>query len=240
MFTVGKISHQWSKESRLESIYQESLPSTNDLGKEIALTSLSQSPISLILTDLQTQGRGRSKNTWISPEPGTSLLSTWVFQVTSPPQPVTTCRIGLAVFNSLVSTWPWLEISLKAPNDIYLKNKKIGGLLAEVVSQGPKQALVIGLGLNVFSNPELETADFLCSTLNHNQITEEDWTFFLDRLLLELSLAISASAKTLNERERHAILVALNKKPDLKEKYIDLSPEGNLKTPSHTLNWQTL
>ncbi|GIL16958.1 MAG: hypothetical protein BroJett040_07090 [Oligoflexia bacterium] len=236
-FSVGKISHEWSKGSRLQAIYQETIPSTNDLGKELALTSLSQYPISLILTDDQTAGRGRGKNSWTNSQPGTSLLSTWVFQLSSPPQPVTTCRTGLAVRNALLQTWPWLPLSLKAPNDLYLQTKKLGGLLTETITQGSKQALIIGLGINVWKNPHLEIADCLKSFVNESCLTEEDWNSFLDRLLLELSLAVSASNDLLSDRERQSLLLALNQKPDLDEKYIDISPEGTLKTKSKEIHW---
>ena len=50
-----------------------------------------------------------------------------------------------------------LNAMIKWPNDIYIDGKKIGGILAEFsVVQGVVQHLVLGMGLNVNWNPEME------------------------------------------------------------------------------------
>ena len=44
-------------------------------------------------------------------------------------------------------------ISFKFPNDVFVNKKKICGILQEVISLNNKKFLIIGIGLNIVSNP---------------------------------------------------------------------------------------
>jgi BirA family biotin operon repressor/biotin-[acetyl-CoA-carboxylase] ligase len=60
-------------------------------------------------------------------------------------------RVGLAVAEALESALPGLPpILLKWPNDLYLGDRKLGGILCEARWQGGELAwIVAGIGLNV-------------------------------------------------------------------------------------------
>ena len=47
------------------------------------------------------------------------------------------------------------DISLKFPNDIFLNGKKVCGVLQELVTVNKKKFLIIGIGLNIISNPKI-------------------------------------------------------------------------------------
>ena len=47
------------------------------------------------------------------------------------------------------------KINLKFPNDIFLNGKKICGLLQEVITMDNKKYLIVGIGLNIESNPNI-------------------------------------------------------------------------------------
>ena len=47
------------------------------------------------------------------------------------------------------------KINLKFPNDIFLNGKKICGLLQEVITMENKKYLIVGIGLNIESNPNI-------------------------------------------------------------------------------------
>ncbi len=242
MFSVGDSSATWARQSKLNVFFQTSVVSTNDWAKEKAFGSeLATSPISLFLTEEQTHGRGRGNHSWSQNSPSSALLSSWVFELPRPPRSVVTCRIGLAVEKALTATWPWLHFSLKAPNDIYIGKKKLGGILVENLQQGKANCLIIGLGLNVFESPDLPLATSLFENLKDERfLSAIDWEAFLDRLFLELSLAVSLSAEALSSSEQMALLSALNKKVDLPEKFISVEADGTLITAQNRIHWSEL
>lgn len=234
--SVAQLTKKWAEHSKLNLHFENEMTSTNDFAKNI---SSANNEIHLVLANHQTHGRGRNQNTWQDNQ-GDQLLCSWVFDLQSLPMPTTTCRAGLAVIHALKATWPWLEISLKAPNDIYLKQKKLGGILLENIQQGKTNRLIIGIGLNVFNQPKLEIATSLATQMQNNPIDESTWEKFLDRLLLELTFAISSSNETLSLNDRSALLFYLNLNPNLNETYISIDENGSLKTQNKSISWLEL
>ncbi len=97
----------------------------------------------------QTDGRGRFYRTWLS-VPGLDLTFSMVF---TPPGGMSDCSCvtllaGLAVRRAL-APYCGTELNLKWPNDIRLGEKKIGGILCEMVPGSGKSTVIIGIGINV-------------------------------------------------------------------------------------------
>lgn len=240
---IGRVTSEWAKARQIKTIFKESLSSTNDLAKDEAFKSETQEQeLVIYLTEHQSKGRGRNQNTWQDASPGSSLLCSWSFYVENAPLPVSSPRTGLALFKAASATWPFLHFSLKAPNDLYLTDKKIAGILIETVTQGEESRLIIGLGLNVTAHPEgVETATSLAINLPKGvPLLGEDWISFLDRLFFELSIVIEHSQEPLNPSESQALVHALNLKPGKSEKYISISEEGTLQTSERTIHWSSL
>lgn len=230
-FEIGKVSAEWCERAKLNFWYKESTTSTNDIAKEDS----DPTSIKLYFTDEQTLGRGRGGNSWDMGEKGTALLSSWCFTSSKNPQPVLAPLVGLALYRACKATWPELHFSMKAPNDLFLKDKKVAGLLIENIQQGNKNKVVIGLGVNVFSIPAIPFA----TRLNHEleDITPIEWCQFLDRLLLEFTMTISSMPQELSTHQRNALLWALNQNPTLQECYTNVEANGDLKTESKTIPW---
>jgi BirA family biotin operon repressor/biotin-[acetyl-CoA-carboxylase] ligase len=246
-FLVGEVSSSIKLKSRdqnnLKILYSKEIASTNDWAKEIAFSDThNDSSELLILTDYQTQGRGRGSHSWSTPAAGTSLLSSWIFSLDTTPSPITSIRVGLALYQACHTTWPSLSFSLKAPNDLYLNGKKVAGILLENLQQGSKNKLIVGIGLNVFAAPALpETMGFSANSLHeHCQITNQNWSLFLERLFLELKEAVTNPHSELSLMNRQAALHALNQNPNLKEKYISLEPDGSLVLTNSKIHWRDL
>lgn len=239
-FQVGSKTASWARQSKLTLHFHEEINSTNTSAKDL---SIDESGIQLVVTNHQTAGRGRGANTW-QDQSGSTLLCSWVFDLQAAPLPTTTCRIGLAVVQALKATWPWLEISLKAPNDIYLGTnngaKKLSGILLENIQQGTHNRIIIGIGLNVFNQPDLDIATSLTAVMKDNPVTEIVWQNFLDRLLLELTFAIGQSYSVLSLNDRSSLLFYLNLNPNLSEKYISIDEKGSLTTITKTISWLEL
>jgi BirA family biotin operon repressor/biotin-[acetyl-CoA-carboxylase] ligase len=240
---IGKVSQQWAESQKLTSKYFPVTDSTNLQAKSAAFTETAfNENLILYFADEQTGGKGRGSNSWVSAKAGAQLLSTWSFMIEQTPLPVASPLVGLALYRAAVSTWPFLEWNLKAPNDLYLRDKKIAGLLVETVSQGDDHRLLIGLGFNVLTSPaEITTATSLVKELSaKNPLLAQDWISFLERLIFEFSIAIQMSFEPLNTTARAALISALNKHPLLKEIYTDLDEEANLKTASRQISWLEL
>lgn len=208
--------------------------STNTLSKNHIS---SHPPIFVYLAELQTHGRGRNDHTWSSPPPGTGLLSTWCFKVHQAPQYLLSPLIGLACYRACRATWPNLELSLKAPNDIYIKNKKCGGILIETVQTGSETSIHIGIGLNILSHPlHVETSTAVQEHLPE-PLTFQKWEQFLQQLLQQMQITIIQAAKAeLGADVAEALKQALQKHP-LFTDLIHVSPEGNLIFSDRELHW---
>lgn len=188
---VGEWVKQWAEKSNVRVEYYKEATSTNDLAKQM---DYERFDLVLFATENQTKGRGRGSNTWTNPEKGSSLLSSWSFGMDKAPQPTMTLLLGLGVYRALQQVFGFKNLRLKEPNDIYLGNKKVGGILVEVLSQGNQHRLIIGIGLNVFKKPELEIATCLAEHTDHD-ITHDLFSSFLDALLVEWTHGLEEGTK---------------------------------------------
>lgn len=102
------------------------------------------------LAEQQTAGRGRRGRRWVSPFGHNVYLSVlWRFQG----GPAVLAGLSLALGVAAIRALRHLgiaDVGLKWPNDIYWRQRKLGGILIEVSgeSHGPCCA-VVGLGLNL-------------------------------------------------------------------------------------------
>ena len=122
------------------------LSSTNDYTKK-HIDELKDWDI--VVANAQVKGRGRYQRQWYSPKGGL-----WFSTIVSPDfmtedyglVPIIT---GISVIKALIKFG--VNAGLKWPNDIILKNKKIGGILSELV----KNRIIIGIGINLNFKNEL-------------------------------------------------------------------------------------
>lgn len=240
---IGQVSHQWAESQKITTTFFKTTDSTNAQAKSQAFTEKAfNENLLLYFADEQTGGKGRGSNTWSSGRAGSQLLSTWSFLIEEPPLPIASPMTGLALYRAAQSTWPFLKWNLKAPNDLYLGEKKVAGLLIETLAQGDDHRFLIGLGFNVLSSPsEVPTATSLAKELGvATPLLAQDWISFLERLIFEFSIAIQLSFEPLNTTSRASLMSALNKHPHLKEPYVSIDEEANLKTEHRQISWQEL
>lgn len=103
----------------------------------------------VILADFQNKGRGRGKNMWYSSQ-GRNLT----FSILFSPKILTDNLFSLTEFISLsiadVLHKYGIHARIKWPNDIYVANNKIAGLLIEnTLSDRKIEISIAGIGLNV-------------------------------------------------------------------------------------------
>ncbi|MGC3976286.1 MAG: biotin--[acetyl-CoA-carboxylase] ligase [Nitrospira sp.] len=108
----------------------------------------------VILADCQTAGRGRRGRTWHSPPQGNLYFSVVVV-----PRPVATSITPWLTWVPLLSALAGadclsqqtgLPVSVKWPNDLLIRDKKVGGILCEQTSTAERtMAIIIGIGMNI-------------------------------------------------------------------------------------------
>jgi BirA family biotin operon repressor/biotin-[acetyl-CoA-carboxylase] ligase len=115
----------------------------------------------LLVAERQTAGRGRLGRDWQSetaPQSQQSAASL-TFSLGLPLQPHDWSGLSLAVGLAVVqSLHP--DLRLKWPNDIWLEQRKLAGILIETTSVGQQRYVVIGIGINILprSDDGLRTA----------------------------------------------------------------------------------
>lgn len=127
--------------------HHESLDSTNRFAIEL-LDSQPELP-ALVVADEQTAGRGRGGNNWWSPS-GALLFSVVLKRTeTAAELPPYSLAAGLAVRDALQKqSLADVRFKVKWPNDVYLEDRKICGILVEIPPHH-RDTLVIGIGVNL-------------------------------------------------------------------------------------------
>lgn len=133
-----------------EIIVYKSLDSTNMEVKRKALDGAKEGLV--VLTEEQTAGRGRKGRSFASPA-GTGIYMSFLFRPT-PEQSsnviLITTAVSVAVCRAIRNVLHE-EPSIKWVNDIYLRGRKVCGILTEAVSDfesGRIDTVVVGIGIN--------------------------------------------------------------------------------------------
>ena len=102
----------------------------------------------LLVAERQTAGRGRMGRQWHSGAVTAGALPSLTFSLGLPLAPQSWSGLSLAVGVSVAqSLHP--DLRLKWPNDIWLQDRKLGGILIETGSFGDVRYVVIGVGINI-------------------------------------------------------------------------------------------
>lgn len=127
--------------------YFSTIDSTSTKAKDLASKNYPEG--TTIISELQTCGRGRMGRTWVSPS-GKGLFFSIILRPNVDPYSVgiLTFVAAAAIHKSLKSFN--IDTTIKWPNDIYLDNKKVCGILTELNCElSSVNYVVLGIGLNV-------------------------------------------------------------------------------------------
>lgn len=150
--------------------------------------------LSVVAARTQTSGRGQGDHTWTS-EPGQNLTFTFVlkFPPCAPLAASEILRITQAVTHALREYLlsKGVVARIKWPNDIYVGDKKICGILIENILGGKQVAAsMVGIGLNL--NQSRFPAD-LPNPVSLRQVTGRRYDLREELVLLREELKKSAS-----------------------------------------------
>ncbi len=128
--------------------YYDQVDSTNNELKHILSENTEEGII--VVSDIQTSGRGRLGRTWVSPKQTGIYISLSLTPNIMPFECSSlTLVAALAVSNALKNVCN-VPASIKWPNDILINNKKVCGILTEMSAEIDKlNYIIIGTGINV-------------------------------------------------------------------------------------------
>ncbi len=189
--------------SAVKIIKLEETSSTNTFAKELLKH---EQPVegTVIQAAYQTAGKGQESNSWDS-DPGENVLMTIILYpdfLEISRQFNLSMTIALGISDFLKSLLPAHVIRIKWPNDIYIGDKKIGGILINNEVMGTQfKHVIAGMGINVnqtvFSEEIPNPVSLKLLTGHTNDI---------DKLVLLLSENLLRRSAQLRREEEHLII----------------------------------
>ncbi|MGD1119846.1 MAG: biotin--[acetyl-CoA-carboxylase] ligase [Dehalococcoidales bacterium] len=128
-------------------VYFPVLKSTMDTARQQTQEKAAEGTV--VIAGEQTGGRGRLKQTWLSPRGNIALSIILYPDITA--LPYLMMIASLAAAQSIEAT-TGTKTQIKWPNDILTGGKKVGGILIENEVKGSQAASIIGIGINVDLN----------------------------------------------------------------------------------------
>ncbi len=153
------IAKYFGSELPFDLIYLDSVISTNTYARETKKRGNEGNFI--LFAEEQTGGRGRFDRTWTS-EKGKDLTFSISLNIDKPVKEIYkfTMLSGLAVLLAVRNILNGkAEISIKWPNDIIIGDRKLCGILSEIITEEMLiKRIIIGIGINVNSIPAIQQA----------------------------------------------------------------------------------
>jgi BirA family transcriptional regulator, biotin operon repressor / biotin---[acetyl-CoA-carboxylase] ligase len=186
--------------------------STNSFLKEALSKSTPLPEGTVIMADSQYSGRGQTHNTWHS-EPGKNLTLSILLNprfLDVQRQFDLNIAVSLAI-NDVLTRYFGYAALIKWPNDSYIADEKIGGMLIENIIQGSQiKHSIIGIGLNI---NQCEFPPILRKVTSFSKILHADY----DLTLIKNEICGSVEAKYLQLK---AGKIASMKQEYLKKLYL--------------------
>jgi len=129
----------------------KSVKSTNDLA--IKLIKKGSPSSTMIVSESQTHGRGTMGKKWIS-QKGNLFISIFFEMNQKNIDFKQFAVLNAFLLRNVLSKQFHEKIKIKWPNDLLYRNKKICGILQEVVNYKDKRFLVVGIGINTNLDPK--------------------------------------------------------------------------------------
>lgn len=141
-------SIQWGKGLVKQIEIYPILGSTNEFAKErIQGGGISGTVIWALQ---QTKGKGRRGRTWDADHTSLTFSIMCRLWTTTPPKNLA-LTVGLGLVQTLESLIP--EVKVKWPNDLWVGEKKLGGILGETIAVQDQLWVIMGVGINVNASP---------------------------------------------------------------------------------------
>tara|TARA_S200000501_G_C20573271_1_gene633912 strand:+ start:213 stop:734 length:522 start_codon:yes stop_codon:yes gene_type:complete len=122
--------------------------STNNTAIRLIKKNISQG---IVISEIQKKGKGQMGKKWISGK-GNLFISIF-FPISKKLNLKKIINKNLNIIKNIMSQIIPYKINIKLPNDIKILNKKICGILQEIIYVNDFKFLIIGIGINIVSSP---------------------------------------------------------------------------------------
>ncbi len=126
--------------------YYAEVGSTQQIAETLALDGAAHG--SVVIAESQAAGHGRLGRQWFSPA-GVNLYASVILRpaIAAVDVPVLSLAAGVALAEAVETLAPGLA-GLKWPNDLWIRGKKAGGMIAQLLG-GSTLCVVLGIGVNL-------------------------------------------------------------------------------------------
>ena len=109
----------------------------------------------MIVADNQMMGRGQYGNKWISYKG--NLFVSFFYELKDIHFSISKLtKINCLLTKKLLLDYYKKKITFKIPNDLYIKKKKISGILQEIVDIADTKFMIVGIGINLIKSPKIK------------------------------------------------------------------------------------
>ena len=120
----------------------------------IRLIKSSKNEFGLIVSEVQSDGKGQYGRKWISYK-GNIFLSFFYKLENINLSLGSLTKINCFLVKNVISKYYKKKITFKLPNDLLINKKKICGILQEKIEKSKKLYLIVGIGFNLVKNPNI-------------------------------------------------------------------------------------
>lgn len=175
------------------------------------------------VAEQQSEGRGRLKKAWSSPFASNIYLSLkYNFHKDISELGGLSLAIAVSVAKAIEQECKLADpIQLKWPNDLYIKHKKLAGILIDIKAEphACTQAIIgIGVNINMKNNPDI--------TQNWTSIAENSGNQDRNNICAALCNQLLQDIELFNNQGLHAFLQDWNARDYLRKQHINLKAHG--------------
>jgi BirA family transcriptional regulator, biotin operon repressor / biotin---[acetyl-CoA-carboxylase] ligase len=215
----------------------ETIDSTNAYAK--TLSKLDGPHGTVIVTEEQTQGRGRLQRQWISAKGKNLLFSVIVFPEFDIKKISLLTFAGALAVADAIETVTNLSSTCKWPNDVLVNSKKVCGMLLESTFEQSKiDKIILGIGVNVNQTEFTDQLQHKATSLRTESGREINRIHLLQKILEEFEiryeqLSAFPSDLLLNDWKMKALLfgkkiVVLEHESGYPATALDVADDGSL------------
>jgi len=136
---------------KLKKYQFKKVKSTNDVAIKKIKSGIRNG---IVLTEIQTKGRGQYGKKWISYK-GNLFMSIF-FEINTSTSIKDMTYKNCEIIRKSIQKFTKKKIKIKPPNDLIINKEKICGILQETFFKNKKKFIIVGIGLNLVKSPKIK------------------------------------------------------------------------------------